>query len=117
MANTLFFERGYDNSLFTGLYDFFNTPSQRIPVEESAWTGATGSTATTDTIEFLKIQALLGQAFQITQRFEENATIDISEVFDLKPLATEHVILKIKDTKPGTFYFISDDIEDLETHN
>jgi hypothetical protein len=109
MSNVLFLDGTRRNSVLTGLSDIFNRPRPPVVVDERLWSVNTAGTATTDAVDFVRVQDFLEQVIEITTRFAVNAPANIPEVFDLGPLSEQAVVLKITETNPGTFYFVPED--------
>ncbi len=113
MANISLPKANQDISFFGNLSDAIFRPSLPVLVDRPTWIAA-DSTATTDATDFLDVHNLLLEVLQAMRRFEENAEPTIPEIFDLRPLVTQHVNLNITAVKPGTFYFLPGDLDGLE---
>ena len=111
MAESLAFNNywdiGFSNSL---LYAPSEKTFRSVREERTPYIVASGIAATVDTWAldelFLEFQELIARTQVISE-------LDIPDVFDLRPLATQRVAVKIRDIKPAQFHYVRD-IDDDE---
>ena len=107
MGETMLFDRELDTSVFGGSLYAQSSKSHKNVSEDRTPYAATLNTSVASVTDLWRLEALFMEFQQMVARVQEYET-EIPDVFDLRPLSSQRITLKIKDIKPAQFYFIPD---------
>lgn len=112
MTELLPFTKYGDTSYSEAIPNIFARESRRSAREEPAPYLTTQRTVATDDIR--RWDELFFAFQQIIARAQELPEPEIPEVFDLRPLSSQRIIVKIREIKPAQFYYVTDMDDDGE---
>lgn len=110
MDDLLTFNKDWDTSYSNYMLYAPSEKTYRSVKEESA-PYATGTAATVDA---WLLDELFFEFQKLIARTQVISELDIPDVFDLRPLTTQRVTLKIREIKPAQFHYVRDIDDDDE---
>ena len=102
----------HDTSVTGKLLGLFSHKTQ-MRVNEDNIRQINPDMTTATSVDLLTFQQMLLDYKQTEERVEELGILEIPDVFNLKPLSSQRVTFTVRETKPASFYFISEG-EDTE---
>lgn len=112
MDNFGMYDRSQDTSIFGRLL-YSQSDKPRFVVMEEKEPYLIQSTGTVYSTDLWQLDAMFTEFQQMTSRVQEHET-EIPDVFDLRPLSSQRITLKIRDIKPAQFYYVRDIDDDDE---
>ncbi len=107
MGDLMTFNRFGDTSYFgSSLYSRTNEPRSAVMEEKRPYL-ISHSTATVNNTDLWQLETLFMEFQQMAlrvQKYEE----EIPDIFDLRPLATQRITVKIREIKRAQFYYVPD---------
>ena len=105
------FNRQFDTSIFGSLLNVFNLPTTvKTRVRSSNGGAQSERTATIPSEDILQFERIIEEAIQELECRTVRVPEPDAEVFDLRPLSTKRVAVKIRRVEPARFYFVLDDV-------
>jgi hypothetical protein len=105
MDDAMMFDRSQDTSIFGGLLYSQSSKPRLVVIEEKA-PYLIQSTGTVNNTDLWRLEEMFMEFQQMAWRVQAYEA-EIPDVFDLRPLSSQRVMLKIREVKPASFYFVS----------
>jgi hypothetical protein len=112
MDNFEMYDRSQDTSIYGRLL-YSQADKPRFVVTEEKAPYLIQSTGTVYSTELWQLDAIFTEFQQMVLRVQEYEE-EIPDVFDLRPLSSQRVTLKIRNIKPAQFYYVTDIDDDEE---
>lgn len=113
MSDIMAFNPTQDTSVFGRLL-YSQSDKPRLVVEEEKAPYLLQSTGTVYNPDLWQLETIFSEFQELIARTQVMSELEIPDVFDLRPQATQRVTLKIREIKPAQFYYVRDVDDDDE---